>query len=185
MTLTVHKSHVHCSDIMQWWACSWLNPLLCLQRQIAKLVSALFYYWRLLRNNNMATNLQRFTSSCVSSVLLHVTVERRHLGRYMQRVTADSTSHILWYYVKRNVAANKAHILELMFHRRCATAQYNQTIVAVKSHSCALATFQNIWKTRKQRALVWIINTKKASKKLCMFYFEMFRIILNPSSVKK
>jgi len=28
------------------------------------------------------------------------------------------------------------------------------------------------------------INTKKAFKKLYMFYFETFRIILNPSSVK-
>ena len=32
---------------------------------------------------------------------------------------------------------------------RCATAQYQQAIVAVKSRSCALATFQNIGKTRK------------------------------------
>jgi len=29
------------------------------------------------------------------------------------------------------------------------------------------------------------INTKKAFKKLYMFYLETFRIILNPSSVKK
>jgi len=29
------------------------------------------------------------------------------------------------------------------------------------------------------------INTKKAFNKLYMFYFKMFRIILNPSSVKK
>jgi len=29
------------------------------------------------------------------------------------------------------------------------------------------------------------ISTKKAFKKLCMFYFETFWIILNPSSVKK
>jgi len=29
------------------------------------------------------------------------------------------------------------------------------------------------------------INTKKAFKKLYMFYFETFRIILDPSSVKK
>jgi len=29
------------------------------------------------------------------------------------------------------------------------------------------------------------INTKKSFKKLYMFYFETFRIILNPSSVEK
>jgi len=22
ITLTLHKSQVHCSDVMQWWACS-------------------------------------------------------------------------------------------------------------------------------------------------------------------
>jgi len=36
MTLTPHKSQVHCSGVMQWWACSSLNPLHCWQRQVAK-----------------------------------------------------------------------------------------------------------------------------------------------------
>jgi len=62
----------------------------------------------------MATNLERFTSSFGSSILPHLTVERRHHGRYMQPVTAaDSISHVPLYYVKRNIAANKAHILHL------------------------------------------------------------------------
>jgi len=40
-------------------------PLICLQRQIAKLGKELLYYWTLLCNNNMlATILQRFASSC-------------------------------------------------------------------------------------------------------------------------
>ena len=30
MTLTLHKIQVHCFGIMQWWACSSLNTLLCL-----------------------------------------------------------------------------------------------------------------------------------------------------------
>jgi len=155
MTFTVHKSQVRCSAIMQWWACSSQNPLACLHRQVAKLVSALFYYWPLLGNNSIAANLQRFTSSCGSSVLPHVIVERKHLGRCMQRVTAaDSINHVLLHYVKRNIAANKAHILHLhttipMFPLRRATAQHHQTTVAVKSHSCALATFQQIGKIRK------------------------------------
>ena len=38
-------------------------PLLCLQGQVAKLASGLFYCWSLLCNNNMATNLLMFTSS--------------------------------------------------------------------------------------------------------------------------
>jgi len=63
ITLTLHKSQVHCSGNMQWLACSSLNSLLCLQTQVAKLGSELFYFWPLLRNNNMATNLRRCTWS--------------------------------------------------------------------------------------------------------------------------
>jgi len=44
MTLTLYKSQVHCSANIQWWACSSLDPLLCLQRQVAKLGSELFYW---------------------------------------------------------------------------------------------------------------------------------------------
>ena len=33
---------------------------------------------------------------------------------------------------------------------KCETAQYHKTTCTVKSHSRALATFQNIGKTRKQ-----------------------------------
>ena len=36
-------------------------PLFCLQRRVAKVASGFFYCWSLLRDNNMATNLQRFT----------------------------------------------------------------------------------------------------------------------------
>jgi len=39
-------------------------PLTCQQRQFVKLGNGLFYFWPLQRNNNMATNIQRFTSSC-------------------------------------------------------------------------------------------------------------------------
>jgi len=38
-------------------------PILCLQRQFAKLASGLLYSWSLLRNNNTAINLQMLTSS--------------------------------------------------------------------------------------------------------------------------
>jgi len=38
------------------------SPLLYLQRRVAKLASGLFYCWLLLCNNNMAANLQWFTS---------------------------------------------------------------------------------------------------------------------------
>ena len=40
-----------------------LCPLLCQQRQDAKFTSKLSHCWSLLRNNNMATNFQRLSSS--------------------------------------------------------------------------------------------------------------------------
>ena len=62
-TLTLHKSQVHCFGDIQLGACSSLNPILYQQRQVAKLASELFYYWPLLRNNRVVTNLRR----CISS----------------------------------------------------------------------------------------------------------------------
>jgi len=43
--------------------------------------------------------------------------------------------------------------LRTMFHLRFANAQYHQDICAVKSHSRARATFQNIGKGGKQEAI--------------------------------
>jgi len=48
---------VWCSDELAIHSC----PLLCLQKRVAKVASGLLYCWSLLRNNNMATNVQRFT----------------------------------------------------------------------------------------------------------------------------
>jgi len=62
MTLTLHASQVHCFGVMHWWACRSLLSA-HMQRQVVKLSSGLFYCRSLLRNNNMATSLQRFTSS--------------------------------------------------------------------------------------------------------------------------
>jgi len=50
---------VSCSGELAIHSC----PLLCLQRQVSKSASGLFYCWSLLCNNNMATNLLLFTSS--------------------------------------------------------------------------------------------------------------------------
>ena len=48
---------VSCSDEFAVHSC----PFLCLQRRVAKVASRFFDCWFLLRNNNIATNLQRFT----------------------------------------------------------------------------------------------------------------------------
>jgi len=52
-------------------------PLLCLQRRVANVAIGFFYCWSLLRNNKMVGSLY-ITGT---GVLLHETVERRHLGR--------------------------------------------------------------------------------------------------------
>ena len=48
---------VWCSDTLAVYSCSFL----CLQRRVSKVACGLFYCWSLLRNNTVATNLQRFT----------------------------------------------------------------------------------------------------------------------------
>jgi len=53
----------------------------CLQRQFTKLGNGLFYYWPLLRDSNMATNLQSSLQVAAISVFPPVTVEHRHLDR--------------------------------------------------------------------------------------------------------
>jgi len=66
MKLTLHKSQVPSYSVMQWWACSSLMSIPCLQRRVAKVASGLFYCWSSLRNNTVATHLQRFTLNYVS-----------------------------------------------------------------------------------------------------------------------
>jgi len=70
MTVYFPIWHSHCTRVRftvlvtcSYELCYLLNPVLCLQRQVEKLGGELFYYWPLLRNNNMATNLRRCTSS--------------------------------------------------------------------------------------------------------------------------
>jgi len=61
--LTLHKSQVHSYSVVS--GCDELAvhtcPLLCLKRRVAKVTSRLLCCWFSLRNNSMATNLQRFT----------------------------------------------------------------------------------------------------------------------------
>ena len=56
-------------------------PLICLQRQTAKPGTGLFCFWPLMRNNNMATNIQSSLQVAAIGVLPPETVEGRHLGK--------------------------------------------------------------------------------------------------------
>jgi len=56
-------------------------PLICLQRQIAKLGNGVVCFWPLMRNNTMPTNIQSSLQVAAIGVLPPETVERRHLGK--------------------------------------------------------------------------------------------------------
>ena len=70
-------------------------PLLCgrcLQRQVAKLLCWLFYWWTLLRNNDMVTNLHVFTS-CYGSRRFS-TCDCECWTQEMQGDSATADSHV-------------------------------------------------------------------------------------------
>ena len=80
------------SFLMHVGVCATCATCAIWKRQVAKLASVLFHRWSLLRNNDMATNLQRFISSYGTRRVGHVTVEHRHIfGRKCcETVTSDS-----------------------------------------------------------------------------------------------
>jgi len=76
MTLTLHKSQVHCSGVMQWRACISLHSLACrgrLQNFRAVCSSIGLYCVTIIWQQILKARLQ----VTVVGVLLHVTVERR------------------------------------------------------------------------------------------------------------
>jgi len=86
MALTLHKSQLHYSGVMQWWACSSLMTTPSSAESRCQLASALFYCCPLLRWQWHGNESQRFNSSCDSyRVFPHVTVDLRHLWQVMQR----------------------------------------------------------------------------------------------------
>jgi len=93
LTLTLHKSQLHYSGpeysgLMQWWVCSsFMTTPSSADSNITKLAIALFYCCSLLHNNNMATNLQRFTNAFCRVWLFTSDI----FGRwYSDTVTADN-----------------------------------------------------------------------------------------------
>jgi len=82
MTLTLHKIQVHALVSYSGELAVHSCPLLCLQRQVANLVSGLFYCWSLLCNNNIATNVLMFTSNYdIRCFAAYVIVERGQRNR--------------------------------------------------------------------------------------------------------
>jgi len=54
LTLTLNKSQLHCSGVMQWWARSSLMSAPLPAEAGCETCERMFYRWFLLRNNNMA-----------------------------------------------------------------------------------------------------------------------------------
>jgi len=110
MKLTLHKSQVHSYSIMQWWACSsFMSPPLPAEAG-CKVTSGLFYCWSLLRNNNMATNLQRFTLYCGSRrfAAWHCWTQTSWHVMQWDSDTLIAVSHVHLYFVKRSMSESVA-----------------------------------------------------------------------------
>ena len=91
MILTLHKSQVDCSGVMQRWACCSRMFTIC-RGKLAKFTSGLFYCWSLWRNNNMATNRRKFTSRYESGRFSACAVWTQTFSRHAPR--QDVTSEV-------------------------------------------------------------------------------------------
>jgi len=106
MKLTLHKSQVHSYSVMQWWACnSLMSPPLPAEAGCGT-ASGLPYCWSLLRNNNMATNLQRFTlhygGRCFVAWDCWTHTSWQVIQRDSDMLTA--VSHVHLYFVKKSMS---------------------------------------------------------------------------------
>ena len=110
MKLTLHKSQVHSYSVMQWWVCSSLMSLLCLQRWVTKIVSGLFYCWSSLRDNNLATHQQRFTLYSGSRCFVVWDCWTHASWQVIQRDSdmLIAVSHVHLYFVKRSMSESTA-----------------------------------------------------------------------------
>ena len=107
MTRTLHKSQVHCTGVMQWWACSSLMYAHFPAEAVAKLANELFYCWPLLRNNCMAWNDHRFALSCGSrcfAACVDWLSADILVGNAVRQWLMIAVSHIVAYCVKRSMS---------------------------------------------------------------------------------
>jgi len=115
VVLSVWNSHrtrvrfkviVSCRDELAVHSC----PLLYLQRWVAKVTSGLFYCWSLMRNNNMATNLQKFTLYYGSRRFVAWDCRTHTSWQAMQRESdmLIAVSHVHLYFLKRSMSKSIA-----------------------------------------------------------------------------
>ena len=113
--LTLHKSQVHSYSVMQWWACSSLMSPPLHAEVVAKVASGLFCCWSLLRYNNMATNLQKFTLYYGSRRFIAWDCWTHTSWQVMQRDSdmRIAVSHVHFYFVTRSMRESIAMLLQV------------------------------------------------------------------------
>ena len=100
---------VSCSDELAVHTC----PFLCLQRRVAKVASGLFCCWSSLRNNNIATNLQRFILYYHSRRFVAWDCWTHTTWQLMQEDSdmLIAVSHVHLYFVKRRMSDSVAMLI--------------------------------------------------------------------------
>jgi len=111
MKLTLHKSQVDSCSVMQWWVCSSLmSPPLPAEAscECSNVASGLYYCWSLLRNNNMATNLQRFSLCYGGRRFVAWDCWTQTSWQVMQRDSdmLIAVTHVHLYFVKRSTSVS-------------------------------------------------------------------------------
>jgi len=103
---------VSCSHELAVHSC----PLLCLQRWVAEVARGLFYCWFLLRDNNMTTNLQRFTLFYVSRRFVAWDCWTQASWQVIQPGSdmLIAVGHAGLYYVKRSMNESMARVTNVM-----------------------------------------------------------------------
>jgi len=125
---------VSCSDELAIHSC----PLLCLQRWVAKVASGFFYCWFFLRNNTMATNLQRFTLHYGSRRFVAWDCWTHTSWQVMQRGShmLIAESHVHLYFVKRSTSGSVAMLQQVWtIHFSASVANVPECQTTVKQAS--------------------------------------------------
>jgi len=123
MTVLLPVSNSHCTRvgfIVVIISCSdelavHSYPLLCLQRRVAKVAIGLFCCWSLLRYNNMATNLKKFTLYYGSRRFITWDCWTYTSWQVKQRDSdmLIAVSHVHLYFVKRSMRESIAMLLQV------------------------------------------------------------------------
>ena len=118
MTLTLHKSQVHCSGVMQWWACSSLISASVPAEVVAKFAKGLFY------RGGRKDFLQGGESGKISFHPRETTKTNfcaKSLTRKCQ-ISKPADAHDCWSLLSNNLATNLWRFTSSYGSKRCFAA---------------------------------------------------------------